>query len=104
MSTTMRNTGLAPRGEPLSRGRPAADRPRFRAVVELLRWAAARPTLTVASLVLVYIATLAGLVTVLATSALDTIPGTVVLVLYAAVVLVYLAVAVYIVRPEQGHR
>jgi hypothetical protein len=91
-------------GQPLSRGRSAAGRPWLRAVVELLRWAAARPTLTVASLLLVLIANLAGLVTVLATSALDTILGTVVLVLYAAVVLVYLAVAAYIVLPEQVHR
>jgi hypothetical protein len=102
MSTTMRNAGLTARGEPLSRGRSATGRSWCRVLAELLRWAAARPTLTVTLLVLGYLAALAGLVAVLAASALDTILGKAVWGLYAAVLLVYLAIAVYVVLPETG--
>jgi len=101
MSTTMRNAGLVTRGEPLSRDRSTTGRPWWGGVVQFLRWAAARPTLTVVTLTLVYLATLAALVAVLAASAAQTIIGTAVLALYAAEVLVYVAIAVYIVIPEQ---
>jgi hypothetical protein len=100
MSTTMRITGLITRGEPLRhRAEPTAGI--WQRIVGFLGWAAARPTLTAASLVLVYLATLGALVAVLMASAVGTLVGTAVLVLFAAELLVFLAIAVYVVIPER---
>ena len=55
-----------------------------------------------ASLVLAYLATFAGVVAVLTASASGTIVGTAVLAIFAAEVLVYLAIAVYTVIPERS--
>jgi hypothetical protein len=101
MSMSMRNAGVVARGEPLSRGRSAMGRPRW-GVARFLRWAAARPILTVLTLTLVYLATLAALTAVLSASATQSIIGLAVMTLFAAEVLVYLAIAVYIVIPNKG--
>jgi hypothetical protein len=102
MSTTIRTSRVITRGEPLSRGRSATGRRWWGVVASFLRWAAERPDLTVASLVLAYLATLAGVVAVLTASASGTIVGTAVLAIFAAEVLVFLAIAVYTVIPERS--
>jgi hypothetical protein len=104
MATTMRNAGSVAGGEPLSRGRSAMGRPWWWGVARFLRWSAARPIVTVVTLTLVYLATLAALTAVLAASATQSIIGLAVLTLFAAEVLVYLAIAVYIVIPEKAPR
>ena len=102
MSTTMRKAGVIARGEPLSRGRSAMGRPWWRGVARFLRWAASRPLLTVVTLTLVNLATLAALIAVLVASATQSTIGIAVMTLFAAEVLVFLAIAVYIVIPEKG--
>ena|SRR5579864_2331325 len=101
MSTTIRSSRLATRGEPLSRGRPAAGQTWWAGGAQFLRWAAARPGATCLVLSLIYVATLAGLVAVLMAAALNTPIGIAVLVLFAAEVLVFAALAVYAVIPER---
>ena len=100
MSATMQDTSLITRGKPIIRrpARTSGIRHTFRTFV---RWAAARPTLTAVTLTLVYLATLAAVVGVLMASASDTLGGTAILALFAAEVLVFLAIAVYVVIPER---
>ena len=87
MSTAMRTASLGRRREPFSSG--------------ILRWAAARPALASITLTLVYVVTIAALVAVLSADALLTPVGFAVLVLFAAEVLAFTAIAAYTLMPER---
>ena len=99
MSTAMRNPVVTRFGEPISRDHRTAPTRRS-AGATFLDWAATHPGLTSIGLSLVYLVTLAALVAVLAASALATPLGAVVGVLFVVEVLVYVAIAAYIVTPE----
>jgi hypothetical protein len=101
MSTTMRNVGLATQDEPISRGQLAAP-PTWRGgLTGLERWAMAKHGIASLALTIAYFAALSALVAVLVTSALNSVLGYAVFVVFAAMVLVYIAVAIYTVIPER---
>ena len=94
MSTVMRNTATWLR-EPSARGQRRAP-----ARTAFLHWTATHPGVTSVALTVVYLATLVALVGVLNASALASPLGALVGVLLLLEIVVYLAIAAYIVRPE----
>jgi Flp pilus assembly protein TadB len=100
MSTTMRNLRLPTQGEPISR-RKSAETPSWRrSLTDLEHWAAAKPGIASLTLTIAYLVALAALVAVLAASALNSVLGMGVLVLFAAMLLICMAVGVYTIIPE----
>ncbi len=101
MSEVMRTHVLVPVGEPISR-----DRERRRDVssagAQLLRWVATHPGLTSTGLAAAYLATVVALVAILASSALASPIGVFVGALFVLEVLVFVAIAAYVVIPEQS--
>ena len=97
LSTTTRNLGLTAVGEPLTRGRSAPKG--WRSAFGFLTVAAARAGLTAISLSIVYLLALTAMAMVLATSMLNTAIGAAVAAVFAALVLVFVAVGIYVVIP-----
>lgn len=93
MSTTMRYVRVVVQGERVS------PRRRNRAAA-IEQWAVAHAALTCVTLSAAYVVALMALVAVLATSTLFTFLGWGVMVVYAAMVLAMVAVAIYTLMPE----
>jgi len=101
MSTTIRNVGIATRNAPISRRTSAAPPAWKRALAGVEKWAIAKPALASTILAVAYLAALLSLIAVIAASALNSVVGFVAMGLFAAMVLVCVAVAVYTVMPEK---
>jgi hypothetical protein len=100
----MRNLRLATPGEPISRRKSAPTHWWISGVAAVERWAEAKPASAALTLSVAYLVALVALVAVLAASALNTVLGVGVLILFAVMVVVCIAVGIYAVIPERAPR
>ncbi len=98
MSTTMRNVGIAARGEALAQRRAAAGPHPSSGFAQ---WIAAHAGLICVASSALYVATVLGLTLVLSASATATPIGMAVVTLFVLEVLLFVAMAIYVMLPER---